>query len=250
MKFIYKEDDVFTLDYLINSLFDPLFKISSVSGTSHHAGQVKCNNSFVPHNLWNITGSNQLGKPLNNCSFTNTRFSYQTWVVLCPSAEYLHYSLDFFLTTNYRVKLLSPGHFGKVFTKFQNRQVLLPSCVIANSIHVRHAAYILSGHHLLTRKDHVEVHKEFLRFNTNFHKYSYSYTVGFRYEGNQKMLCANKVLAPRGCFPETVIYDPFCSWCISGLFYGNFLAHVVSSQSVKKRFNFLRCYIMFGKKLS
>ena len=61
MKFINEQNDVFSAPDFIHYRLDPLFKLATIFGASHHQREVKGDDFFIMQNFRDIAGHNLLG---------------------------------------------------------------------------------------------------------------------------------------------------------------------------------------------
>ena len=98
MQLIDKKNNIRALGYLFYDIFNPFLKLTAVFCPGHHAGHIKHNKALIPHLLRYDPPRYALGKPLHDCSLSDTRFSDQAGIILSPPAQDLHDASDFGLS--------------------------------------------------------------------------------------------------------------------------------------------------------
>ena len=86
MDLINKKQDILLFSHLINDITDTFLKLASVFTSGYHSGKIQNHYSFILHSIRDHSGNDPLCKTFYNSSFTDSRLSRQTWIILGPSA--------------------------------------------------------------------------------------------------------------------------------------------------------------------
>ena len=104
MDLIDKEQDILRLGHLTDHIFDPLLELAAVFGSCNHSGEIQDHHAFSADRIRNVTGSNELGEAFDHSCFSHTRFSDETRVVFCSSAQDLDHAADLLLPADDRIQ--------------------------------------------------------------------------------------------------------------------------------------------------
>ena len=121
MQLINEEDDVAVSFYLVNCGLDPLLKVSTILGASHHAGQIQGNQALVFQDLRHLARLDLQGQALCHSGFAHTGFTDEHRVVLGAAAQDLDDTLNFSLAANDRVNLPLGCQLGQVAPELLQR---------------------------------------------------------------------------------------------------------------------------------
>ena len=119
MNFIDEKDDVtIRLGDFVYDWFQTFLKLAFILGTGYKRTHVERIKLFVLQVFWNIATQYTLCQSFYDSGFTCTRFTYQDRVVLGTTTQYLQYTTNFFITTNYWVELTVAGSVYQVHCIF------------------------------------------------------------------------------------------------------------------------------------
>src|SRR3989344_962341 len=101
MNFVDKEDHaMFGLQGFANDIFESLFKFSAVFCTGNDRSHIKNKNPSFAQRIRDASLCNELGKPLDDCGFTDAGFADKDGVILCLSIQNMYDAFDFGVTSD------------------------------------------------------------------------------------------------------------------------------------------------------
>ena len=109
MKLINEENDfTFTLCNFIDHTLETFLKLAAELGTGNKRAHIEAEKAFCLQRLRYIAFCDTLGKAFHNCSLADTGFTDKNRVVLRLSAQDLHHTPYFLITSDDRIHLSFP----------------------------------------------------------------------------------------------------------------------------------------------
>ena len=104
MDLVDKQQDFSVLHHLRDHLLDSLLELTAVLGSRNHAGEIQNHHTFSADRIRNVAGSDELGEAFDHSCFSHTRFSDETRVIFCSSAQDLDHAADLFFPADDRIQ--------------------------------------------------------------------------------------------------------------------------------------------------
>ena len=118
VNFIYKENHVAVLYYLVDYGLYSLLEFAPVLGTGNHSCKTEIYYPLVFKRFRNLSLGNFQRETLGNCCLADARLAYKTGIVLGPAGKNLYYSVDFLLSADDRIYLAVFCFLGEIAPVF------------------------------------------------------------------------------------------------------------------------------------
>ena len=112
MKLIDEEDDVRIGNCFIEHALDPFLKVTPVLGACDHRADLHAVNDLALDDVGNIVVCDLERESFCDRSLTDTGITYEAGVVLRAADQYLHDTVDLFLTSDDGIDLSLLGKFS------------------------------------------------------------------------------------------------------------------------------------------